>query len=29
LLDGELFDFRSIKVGDAVAEGDIAFDMGE
>jgi tRNA 2-thiocytidine biosynthesis protein TtcA len=29
LLDGELFDFRSIKVGDSVAEGDIAFDMGE
>ncbi len=26
LLDGELFDFKSIKVGDQVLEGDIAFD---
>ncbi|MDP2143674.1 MAG: tRNA 2-thiocytidine(32) synthetase TtcA [Gallionella sp.] len=29
LLDGELFDFKGIKVGDKVDEGDIAFDMGE
>jgi tRNA 2-thiocytidine biosynthesis protein TtcA len=29
LLDGSLFDFKSIKVGDAVSEGDIAFDLGE
>jgi tRNA 2-thiocytidine biosynthesis protein TtcA len=29
LLDGSLFDFKGIKVGDAVAEGDIAFDLGE
>ena len=29
LMDGSLFDFRSIKVGDAVDEGDIAFDLGE
>jgi len=26
LLDGSLFDFKGIKVGDQVAEGDVAFD---
>lgn len=26
LLDGSLFDFKSIQVGDSVAEGDVAFD---
>ncbi len=26
LLDGSLFDFRNIKLGDVVAEGDVAFD---
>ena len=26
LLDGNLFDFKRIKVGDVVAEGDVAFD---
>ncbi len=26
LLDGNLFDFKNIKVGDAVDEGDVAFD---
>ena len=26
LLDGNLFDFKNIKVGDAVGEGDVAFD---
>lgn len=26
LLDGSLFDFKSIRIGDQVAEGDIAFD---
>ncbi len=26
LLDGELFDFKSIRLGDTVAEGDVAFD---
>ncbi|MDZ4201054.1 MAG: tRNA 2-thiocytidine(32) synthetase TtcA [Gallionella sp.] len=29
LLDGNLFNFKNIKVGDAVDEGDIAFDLGE
>ena len=28
LLDGRLFDFRNIKLGDVVAEGDVAFDDG-
>ncbi len=28
LLDGNLFDFRNIKLGDVVAEGDVAFDDG-
>lgn len=26
LLDGQLFDFRNVQLGDAVAEGDVAFD---
>ncbi|MDD5470811.1 MAG: tRNA 2-thiocytidine(32) synthetase TtcA, partial [Sideroxydans sp.] len=26
LLDGSLFDFKGIKAGDHVAEGDVAFD---
>jgi len=26
LLDGSLFDFKNIRLGDAVAEGDVAFD---
>jgi tRNA 2-thiocytidine biosynthesis protein TtcA len=26
LLDGDLFDFKGVKAGDSVAEGDIAFD---
>ena len=26
LLDGRLFDFKGLKLGDAVAEGDVAFD---
>jgi tRNA 2-thiocytidine biosynthesis protein TtcA len=26
LLDGSLFDFRNLKMGDVVAEGDVAFD---
>ena len=26
LLDGRLFDFRNIHLGDIVAEGDVAFD---
>ena len=26
LLDGSLFDFKGLKLGDAVAEGDVAFD---
>lgn len=26
LLDGSLFDFKSLKLGDVVAEGDVAFD---
>jgi tRNA 2-thiocytidine biosynthesis protein TtcA len=29
LLDAGLFDFVNLKMGDAVAEGDIAFDLGE
>jgi len=29
LLDGNLFDFKSINIGDAVSEGDIAFDTEE
>ncbi len=28
LLDGELFDFRNIRPGDKLAEGDTAFDPG-
>ncbi len=27
LLDGNLFDFKNMKVGDAVGEGDVAFDV--
>jgi tRNA 2-thiocytidine biosynthesis protein TtcA len=26
LLDGSLFDFKNLKIGDKVAEGDVAFD---
>ena len=26
LLDGSLFDFKNLKMGDEVSEGDIAFD---
>jgi tRNA 2-thiocytidine biosynthesis protein TtcA len=26
LLDGSLFDFKSLKLGDTVEEGDVAFD---
>jgi tRNA 2-thiocytidine biosynthesis protein TtcA len=29
LLDGGLFDFKTLKMGDAVDEGDVAFDLGE
>jgi tRNA 2-thiocytidine biosynthesis protein TtcA len=28
LLDGGLFDFKNLKLGDVVAEGDVAFDDG-
>jgi len=28
LLDGRLFDFKNLKLGDVVAEGDVAFDDG-
>ena len=27
MLDGALFDFKSVSVGDAVDEGDVAFDQ--
>ena len=27
LLDGSLFDFKNIQMGDAIAEGDVAFDV--
>jgi tRNA 2-thiocytidine biosynthesis protein TtcA len=28
LLDGKLFDFKNIQLGEKVAEGDTAFDLG-